>query len=248
VPLGSAAEYWDPEPTHYEGWQQLRDRLVALRRTPTKPYVAYHLSQHLLEDVIVACGGVELAIMRLRNARRTLTEYASMHDIKPKDEIPLGLGHDGATEAWYAFADLLFWARTFVERLKRPPLDRKKFPEQGLIPALRPKRLKKKCERLLNELRAGPVGQARPLANFMLHSALVRHPFSGVEFTKSGDLVLPIPDLPSRVVSHWYLLTWNDERDGFAFAEELWKTIERFVDGLLNAFEKAVPKRLRKLA
>src|SRR5262249_61614215 len=121
-------------------------------------------------------------------------------------------------------------------------------PEQGLIPALKPKRLKKNCELLLKELRAGPVGQTRALANFLLHTALLRHPFSGVEFAKSGDLVLPIPDLPSRLVSLWYLLTWNDERDGFAFAEELWKTIERFVDGLLNAFEKAVPKRLRKLA
>jgi hypothetical protein len=63
--LGFGAEYWDPDPTHYEGWKQLRDRLTALGRTPTKRDLAYDLVSHLLDDVIVAAGGVEHAIMRL---------------------------------------------------------------------------------------------------------------------------------------------------------------------------------------
>jgi hypothetical protein len=32
--LGFGGEYWDLDPTHYEGWEQLRDRLTALGRTP----------------------------------------------------------------------------------------------------------------------------------------------------------------------------------------------------------------------
>jgi hypothetical protein len=91
------------------------------------------------------------------------------------------------------------------------------------------------------------VGHARPLANFMLHSGLVRHPFSGVHIELSGAIVLPVPDAPSRLISHWYLLTWNQGRDGVALAEELWRTIQRFVDELIEAFENSVPKRLRRV-
>jgi hypothetical protein len=46
--LGFGGEYWDLDPTHYEGWEQLRDRLTALGRTPTKRGLAYQLASHLL--------------------------------------------------------------------------------------------------------------------------------------------------------------------------------------------------------
>ena len=58
-------------------------------------------------------------------------------------------------------------------------------------------------------------------------------------------MTLPIPDSPAHPINHWYLFTWNDGRDGIAFAEEVWNSIQVFIDDLLNAFEKAVPKRLR---
>jgi hypothetical protein len=80
----------------------------------------------------------------------------------------------------------------------------------------------------------------------MLHTALVAHPFSGVQIDSDGSIMLPIPDAPSRSVSHWYLLTWNQKRDGLALAEEIWQTVQNFVDELIQAFEKSVPKRLRR--
>jgi hypothetical protein len=246
APLGFGTEYWDPDPMHYEGWEQLRDRLMALGRTSTKRELAYDLASHLLDDVIVAAGGVERAITKLREAVAELRGYASDHGIKAKDGIPHGLGHKAAAEAVYAFSDVLSWSRTVVERLERQPGDKRRFPKQGLIPALKPKRLRKRCEKLLSQLKSGPVGQARSLANFMLHSGLVRHPFSGVEIYSDGDVVLPIPDAPIRAVSHWYLLTWSQKRDGFALAEELWRTLQSSVDGLIEAFERSVPKRMRR--
>ena len=36
VGLGWGAEYWDPDPTHYEGWVELRDRYKALGRKKTQ--------------------------------------------------------------------------------------------------------------------------------------------------------------------------------------------------------------------
>lgn len=243
VGLGFGTEYWDLDPKHYEGWEELRDRMAALGRRSTKRGLAYDLASHLLDDVIVAAGGVERAITKLREALAALKEYVRDHGIKADKDIPLGLAHDGTVEAWYAFSEVLSWSRTLVERLERQARDRKKFPKQGLIPALRPKRLRKRCEKLFSELRGGPVGQARPLANFVLHGALVRHPFSGVQINTAGTIVLPIPD--SRPASHWYLLTWDQERDGFVFAEESWQAIQNFIDEILEAFEKSVPKRLR---
>jgi len=95
----------------------------------------------------------------------------------------------------------------------------------------------------LKQLRSGPVGEARPLANFVLHGALVNDPFSGVQVDANRNVSLRIPD--SFPASHWYLLRWDQERDGFAFAEALWRAVQTFIDEILNAFEKSVPKRLR---
>jgi len=246
APLGFGFEYWDLDPTHYEGWQQLEARLAELGRRSTRRGLAYDLASHLLDDVVAAAGGVESAIGRLRAAVAELTNYADEHGIRAKNDIPMGLGHPASTDAWYAFADLLAWSRAVVERLDRPAGDRRRFPRQGLVPAIKPKRLKKRCEALLAELRRGPVGQSRFFANFMLHSALVRHPFSGVAVDSSGTVRLPIPDIPDHPVNHWYLLRWSDERDGLPYSEQLWETIQGFVDELLQAFERAVPRRLRK--
>jgi hypothetical protein len=243
--LGFGVEYWCSDPRHYEGWEQLRDRLKSLGRSASKNDLAYELASHLLDDVIMAAGGIENSFLRLQSHVATLQAYATEHKLEAKSGMPYGLSHEAATSAWYAFSDMLTWSRTLTERMERPAGDRR-LPKQGLVPALKPKRLKKRCENLLLELRAGPVGQARSLANFLLHSGLVRHPFSGVELDPNGGIRLPIPDVPAKPVSHWYLLRWDKERDGLLVAEELWKATQSFIDQLIGAFEKAVPRRLRR--
>jgi hypothetical protein len=55
--LGWGAEYWDSDPIHYEDWEAVCDRLVAVsrernRKLPTKADLA-ELSDHLLDDVLV---------------------------------------------------------------------------------------------------------------------------------------------------------------------------------------------------
>jgi hypothetical protein len=98
---------------------------------------------------------------------------------------------------------------------------------------------------LIEDFRSGPSGDCRDLANFTLHASLVRNLWSGVRVDQAGNVTLQIPDTPSQPVYHWDQLTWSDERDGFAFADEVWKAVQTLVDGLLEAFEKAVPKRFR---
>jgi hypothetical protein len=103
-------------------------------------------------------------------------------------------------------------------------------------------------QQLVDEFRAGPGGDCRHLANFTLPASLVRHPLSGVDVNRAGDISVPIPDTPAQRVFHGDLLNWTDQRDGFAFAEQVWCAVEALVDGLLEAFEKAVPRRLQVTA
>lgn len=246
--LGFAGEYWKTDCRLYEGFDQLDIRLRALGRKIRKSDVAYQLTSHLLSDVLVAAGGVENSLIRLRTAVTELEMYASANEIRATHGATHGLGHPAAISAWYAFSDLLTWSRTVVERMERPAVDRKRFPKQGLLPALKPKRLIRRCERLLTVLRDGPVGRSRNLSNFVLHSALVRHPHTGVQIDISGAITLPVPDLPSQRVSHWYLLTWTREQDGLALAEDIWVSVKTFVVGLIGAFEKSVPRRMQRAA
>lgn len=226
----------------------MRSRLTSLGRRLSKDYIAYHVTGHLLDDVVLAAGGVERSLSSLRAAHRELTAYVAGNALLATPGVPTGVGHEAAVEAWYAFADMLSWSRTIIERLDRRASDSKKFPRQGLIQGIKPKRLKERCEAILADLRNGPVGHSRILANFILHTALLQNPFSGVRLEESGSITLPIPDLPAAPVSHWYLLTWNDDRDGFAYAEKLWQAVEASIDNLLSAFEGAVPRRMRRLA
>src|SRR5206468_3065836 len=79
--LGFGTEYWDLDPKHYEGWEELRDRMAALGRSSTRRGLACDLASHLLDDVIVAAGGVERAITTLREALAVLKGYVRDHGI-----------------------------------------------------------------------------------------------------------------------------------------------------------------------
>ena len=163
---GFAGEHWRSDASEYEGWEQLRDRLKALGRKATKRQLAYMLASQSLEDVILAAGGVERAIMSLRKSVSELTAEATKHNLLATNNVPSGFAHEAAVELWYAFFDILFWTRTFEERLDRGSVDKRNFPRnQGLVPSINQKRLRKRCDELLKELRDGPVGKARPLAN-----------------------------------------------------------------------------------
>lgn len=154
--LGFAGEYWHARPELYEGWQQLRDRLAALGRKKTKRELAYGLTSHLLEDVIVAAGGAERAITRLRASHTELLRVVAKHDYQAEKGVSFGFSDTASIDAWYAFADLLSWSRIVVERVDRRPEDPRKFCRQGLLHAIKPKRLRSRCDRLFDTLKNGP--------------------------------------------------------------------------------------------
>jgi len=242
--LGWGYEYWILDPARYEGNDELKSRAAALGRRWTKRQLANELAENLLDDVLGAAGGVEHSILALRDAIERAQAWTDQLDPKPTPKtVPHTVVDVSVIDAWYEFANLLSWARVLEERLDRR--GQGSLPRQGLVRALKPLRLKKRVNGLVDELRSGPLEDTRFLANFTLHSALVRSPNSGARLDEAGKVTLPIPDRQVARISNWKVLTWNDRRDGVVFAEELWAAIAAFMESLIEAFEKAVPRRFR---
>src|SRR6266568_6994390 len=236
APLGWGYEYWILDPTRYEGHAELKARALALGRPWRKRRVAAELTDHLLDEVIAAAGGVEHSLIALRAAAAAAQLWSDKHITDFDPDVPHGIANEHTVAAWYEFANLISWARVLEERLDRRS---HKLPNQGLVPAIKPVRLRTRAESLLGELRRGPVGETRFLANFVLHAALVQSPNSGARLDRQAQVKLPIPDKPRDRIHHRKLFTWNDDRDGLVFAEELWASIELFMNNLDAAFEKA---------
>ena len=246
TPLGWGYEYWELDPTRYEGHAELKARALTLGRHWTKSRLAAELTDNLLNEVITAAGGVEHSLIALRSAAAAAQQWADQYVANFDPNVPSGIANEYTVAVWYEFANLLSWARVLEERFDRPHWQGKKLPRQGLLPALKPARLRARVEKLDVQLRGGPLGETRFLANFTLHAALLRSPNSGAKLDNNARVTLPIPDKTTGPIRHWKALTWNDQRDGLVYAEELWSSIESFMDDLITAFEKAVPRRLRK--
>lgn len=166
--------------------------LKDLHRRTTKRQLACRLADHLLSDLLVVVGGVESSFQRLVALLDVVQAWSDEH-VRPqmKPGAPQDLSNPEVTEAWYEFANLLYWTRGVEERLRRKPFGRpyQGLRDQGLIPALRPERLRKRVTRLHDDLIAGPVGEVRAFANLSLHAALVRHSYSGAEVEESTGRV-----------------------------------------------------------
>jgi hypothetical protein len=69
-----------------------------------------------------------------------------------------------------------------------------------------------------------------------------QNPLSGARLTPSGQIVLPFPDEVNEWVGHWHLFEWSNGRDGFNVVEEMWSSVQFFMDELLDAFEQHDPQ------
>ncbi len=91
----------------------------------------------------------------------------------------------------------------------------------------------------------GRTSDARYLANFVLHAAL-SIPGGGTPIglvTKDGHLILQVPDRLTRPVEIFDEFTFDEGREARTYVAELLRAVEDFVDGLLDAFERARPAR-----
>ena len=255
APLGTAAELWDPAARNYEGHNETRvvmntmvGRLDELNgghgRVATDGEVVGELYAPLLGDLVVAAGGVEQAVRRFLDEVDRLQQDATRLGLWSTAVTVQGIG--SAEGAWYAFADVVSWARIVQERLARPPPRKGGLRWQGLLPALAPGELRSRAQQLYDELLEGPYGEVRKLANFTLHAALIRSPHSGATVDTAGTVHLPFPDrADSPRIAHPSTLRFTQRRDAVTYTTDLWTAIQHFLDAVLTAFAAATPDRFR---
>jgi hypothetical protein len=139
--LDSGTELWNWDIDAYESAAGIRAAYTRSGKPFDDNLVLYDATQSLLRDVVHAAGGVESAYQRLTRsvaaAQASHDEWATGPGANltkgPEPELGTGWSDRHIEDAWYAVAEMIVWARTLDERLRR---DVKNGPDQGLIPAL----------------------------------------------------------------------------------------------------------------
>jgi hypothetical protein len=140
---------------------------------------------------------------------------------------------------------MITWARTLKERLKRPAHDKKRYPDQGLIPALADGARRDAVIRARSRLLTSHLEEVRLLAGFNLHMQSTS-PGSPTARVRGKELVIRFPDRVTGPISHRWQLTYGEGRDARSYADGLMAAVERFMDEMLAAFEQNVPARFQK--
>jgi hypothetical protein len=245
VPLDWGAELWKWDSSLYES----TDGIVAALRRAGRPLdddsILFEATHTLLLDVVDAAGGVERSCTRLHQAMRLAQETWVRWSSK-LGEMRDGSGmYDGSVEdAWYIVEELLVWARTLDDRLRRPAMDKRRYPDQGLIPALADGPRRDAVIDARARLLSTGVNEARFLSGLNLHMQSIKAGSKGGRM-RSGRIVLPFPDRVTAPVGHRWQLTYVDTRDAGSFADGLMAAVERFMDELISAFEEHVPERFK---
>jgi hypothetical protein len=267
--LGFEAEVWKWDVGVYEGTDAMRSRGL------NDDEILIEVTKTLLWDVVDAAGGVlgahERFTQSLALAQERYTQTAQEIDISegtPEPNVRTFYGDVLLEDAWYSLEEMIVWARTLDERLKRRTFDRRRY--QGLIPALRHRglipalaqRLKRRTfgrrpryQGLIPALADGPrrqvvinararllndhsMKEAKSFANMSLHTHSTEPGTKGQAEVRGGQLVLRFPDRPTQPVSYRWQLTYNEDREARSYADGLIRVVERFMDELLTAFEE----------
>jgi hypothetical protein len=245
VPLDFGVELWKWDASLYES----RDGIVAALSRAGRPLdddrILYHATCTLLPDVVDAAGGVERAHARLHQAmalaQETLIRWSSTLG---EERDGAGMGDPSVEDAWYTVEELLVWARSLDDRLRRPANNKRRYPDQGLIPALADGPRRDAVIDARARLLSAGVNEARFLAGLNLHMQTMQ---AGSKHgrVRSGRIILPFPDQVMAPVGHRWQLTYDDNRDAVSFADGLVAAVERFMDELIGAFEEHVPERFK---
>jgi hypothetical protein len=170
VSLDWGAELWKWDASLYES----REGIVAALRRAGRPIdddsILFEATHTLVLDVVDAAGGVERSYRRLHQAmalaQETWTQWSSTLGEMPDGA---GMSDPSVEDAWYTVEELLVWARTLDDRLRRPANDKRRYPDQGLIPALADSPRRDAVTRARNRLLSGGVQEARRLSGLNLH-------------------------------------------------------------------------------
>ncbi|WP_436495597.1 hypothetical protein [Actinokineospora sp. HUAS TT18] len=246
MPLDFGKELWKWDVSRFESADGIRESLTRAGGDYDDDSILFEATHTLVLDVVDAAGGVEQAHQRFHNAVGDI--HGAYSRVRSKlGDLPEGGGMaDPSVElAWYALEELLVWVRAFDDRLTRKAVDRRYKADQGLIPALADGPRRDAIIRARSSLLQGGIREVRYLAGLSIHmqSSQAGSKRSSV---RSGAMVLPFPDHVDGPISHRWQLTYSDGRDAVSFADILWRSLERFMEDMIAAFEDHVPERFRQ--
>jgi hypothetical protein len=244
VSLDWGAELWKWDIPLYESADGIAAALRRAGRPSDDDSILFDATHTLLPDVVDAAGGVERSHARLHQAMALVQETYVQWRSQLGDEDFDGMSDASVEDAWYAVEELLVWARTLDDRLRRPALDRRRYPDQGLIPALADGPRRDAVIRARGRLLSAGVDEARYLSGLNLHMQPIQAGSKSGR-VRSGRVVLRFPDRVTASVTHRWQLTFNDNRDAVSFADSLMDAVERFMNELLSAFEEHLPERFK---
>jgi hypothetical protein len=240
-------ELWKWNVNLYEGAAGIAARLTAIGRAFDDDNVLYYATRSILEDVIDAAGGVELAHQRLRESITTAqATYDNLRANQPAGTPAAhreGLALEEIEDAWYSLEEMIIWARILDDRLKRRgPMN---MADQGLVPALADGPRRDAVIDARSHYRNSVAAEVRYLADLNLHSQPLMAGTKSAHIV-NGQVRLDFPDPVTKIHDRAQLTYSNGQgRDGMQFANDLMAAVAQLVESILAAFEDNVPARFQ---
>jgi hypothetical protein len=244
--LAWGQELWKWDVTLYEGAAGIAAALAARGKAYDDDDVLYYATRNVLQDVIDAAAGVELAHQRLQKSITAAQgTYDNLHGRQPPQATAShyeGLSLEEVEEAWYSLEEMIMWARILDDRLRRR--GPQGMPDQGLIPALADGRRRDAVVDARSQYLNSVAGEAQILANLNLHSQPLMAGTKSAHIV-NGQVRLDFPDPVTAPIHDRAQLTFNNGRDGVPFAGDLMTAVVQLVESIISGFERNVPARLQ---
>lgn len=184
---------------------------------------------------------------RIRRAMARANAWAKANPL-PEPANPPEFGthysHPAIAETYIEFANLVVWVRATEDRVsRRDP----RGGRRGLLPALLPgSALARETRNLLTRYQSDIANEARWFANYSVHESRLPYPLANSAEFKEGRLRARIPDILPGPIESKFDLAYLQGRTADRFARAATVAVEQLIDGLLDAFEREAPARLRR--
>ena len=229
--MGFSRALWKWDPNLYESAPAISGVLSALGKPADNDAVCYEATRSLLFDVVDAASGVETALQEVTSG---VDQAQAEWDKSAPDPDQDGGIYSASTEyAWHSVENLVTWARTLNDRLRRPAR-MKGYPDQGFIMALAHGPLREAVIAARAKMLSSPFGEARFLAGLNLHMQPMQ-PGSQTASVENGRVRLRFPDAVNGPIDHRCQLTYSGGRDALTWAEAVFVATEGFMEEMLAA-------------
>lgn len=240
---------------------------LAVNRGRPDADLRLYMVRGLVNEVIVAAGGIEREIRALKAAQTFADAHAAaVPNPVPRPETgPMGVPPAGAAlDAAYATMNALNWMRTVHERVQRDDpaatgpwflgwlrwLRRSKLGERfglsrpratqeaGLLASLKDGEPKATIRTEFKKL-LPKLRDARKFDNYVLHGgALPGGQTPGFCMLPDRNVFFPFPDDPNtKRFFTWEQFTYKKERAALSYIEDKFDAIGTFIDSMLDAFD-----------